>query len=89
VSSEISPLSDCVIMKKLFEEFSIDIVISAGVPNLHQNLTLWPCEYCGVFHTDLLCWVSRNDRRNNTPGTNTTILIYNLMFSEDIQDFSL
>jgi hypothetical protein len=32
-------------IKKLVEELSIDVVISAGVPSLHQNPTLWSCEY--------------------------------------------
>jgi hypothetical protein len=91
VPAEILSLSGVVIAKELFEEFSIDIIVSTGIPNLHQILTLWPCEDCRIFHTYLLCWVSRNDcnTRNNTPGTNTGILIYNLMFSEDIQDFAL
>jgi hypothetical protein len=32
-------------IKKLFEELSIDVVISAGVPSPHQNPTLWACDY--------------------------------------------
>ena len=92
---------DSASLEKGCEDFSIDTVITAGVPRPHQKPVLCLCEYCRVFYAKLVRWVSGDDCDTrgsatrattgsaNTPGNPFRVPACTLVRLEDTQKVSV